>query len=405
MLEYLGAVGASTVVRLQMGPFTQRRLQLALILVSLFMGAYATGFGAYEFTGRFLPPGRRGIGQSELFWEAWNHIEEHFYGAVPSARDRTYGAVRASLGLLDAHTVLVEPTGRAGVLNEPQGPYQGIGVSLWRDREGRIFLDPSAQSAAERAGVRRGDVLLAVDREPVTGKTTVADVEQRLQGELGSEVVLSVSRSPTGTVKLTVVRLEMAVPSVTWRMATPDVGYMRLERVAKTTSREVADALVELERAGASALVLDLRDTTGALLESAVEVAAQFLHRRDVVLHQMDSGVERTFRAKTRGDVSLSLAVLVNGGTARGAEVVAAALQDHGRAALIGEVSSGEGSVQEVYELSDGSSLRITAAMWLTPRRRRIDENGLMPDVVVSDDAAPGDEQLDRAVRYLESGS
>jgi carboxyl-terminal processing protease len=203
---------------------------------------------------------------------------------------------------------------------------------------------------------------------------------------------------------VTITRQEIEPPSLGWHMATPEVGYVHLERFTQKTDSELVAVLEELERAGASGLVLDLRGNTGGPLESATAVAARFLRENDVVLHQRRRGREQALKASAGGDVDLPLAVLIDGSTGRAAEVVAGAFQDHGRALLVGETSLGKGSVQEIHELSDGSSLHITAEVWLTPERHRIDNQGLTPDILALDGDAPGDEQLDRAVAYLESG-
>jgi carboxyl-terminal processing protease len=348
-----------------------------------------------------------------VFWEAWERVEEHFFGEVPPPQARTYGAIRGSLALLDPYTVFVEPVPRELEQDRLRGAYGGIGVAVWRDDEGRIALSPYPDAPAERAGLARGDVLLAIDGEPLPEAATESEVEVRLRGEVGTEVLLTVSRSDASSFEVAIEREVIEVPSLTWHMETAATGYVHVMRFTDRTDDELAVALERLSEAGASRLVLDLRENRGGLLEPAVAVAGQFLEEGDVVLHQESEGQTRalrartlrarTFRVESAGDLTTPLAVLVDGGTASAAEIVAGALQDQGRAVLIGTTTFGKGSVQEIYDLSDGSSLHVTTAVWLTPDRHRIDKQGLTPDVVVPSGDGAGDEPLTEAVNHLES--
>jgi carboxyl-terminal processing protease len=233
----------------------------------------------------------------------------------------------------------------------------------------------------------------------------VDDVRASLHGEVGTAVTLSISRPPTPPFDLTITREEIQVPSVTWRMLDriPGVGYMRIESFTARTGEETTSALQGLQEAGISGLVLDLRGNSGGLIEPAVDTASQFLRDGLVLVEMRRDAEERTFPVRDGGVATeVPLAVLVDGGTASAAEIVAGALQDRDRAPLIGEPTFGKGAVQLIYDLSDGSSLHVTAAMWVTPDRHQIEGQGLVPDVNVPRGDGPQDEQLDRAVVYLE---
>jgi carboxyl-terminal processing protease len=381
----------------------QDRLRLGIALAICLCLAYTAGFGVYGL--------RRELGLSRstddpaevrVFWEAWNRVEEHFFGNVPSAQARTYSAIQRSLTLLDPYTVFVEPVSRELEQDRLRGAHAGIGVTVRRNADGQITLTPYSDSPAERACLARGDVLLAIDGEPVSD-LPVSEVEIRLRGEVGTQVHLRLRRASGSSFEATIERERIEVPSLTWHMETATTGYVRLMGFTERTNRELDVALQELEEAHAGGLVLDLRQNNGGLLGPAVEVAGRFLEGGDVVLHQDGRGGQRTFRAEGEGDLSTPIVVLVDGGTASAAEIVAGALQDHDRAPLMGEPTFGKGSVQEIYDLSDGSSLHVTAAIWLTPDRHRIDKQGLTPDVVVPASDGLGDEPLGRAVSYLES--
>jgi len=332
-------------------------------------------------------------------------VDEYFYGEIPSPQERTYGAIREALALLnDPYTVFVEPQPHKLEQDWMGGSFGGIGVTLWRNSEGQIVLSPLANSPAERAGLVEGDILLALDGEEITEMTTVDDVSARLHSEVGTPVTLTISHPPTPPFDLTITREEIRVPSVTWRVLdqSPDVGYIHIKSFTERTSDEVTIAIQELRAAGTSSLILDLRDNYGGLIEPAVATASRFL-RDGVVLYELGRNSEERALQVQSGDVVSDdpLVVLVNSGTASASEIVAGALQDHGRALLIGESTFGKGSVQLIYEISDGSSLHVTSAIWLTPDRKRIEGVGLTPDIYVACGDGPQDEQLERAVEYL----
>nr|HID13741.1 S41 family peptidase [Anaerolineae bacterium] len=369
--------------------------------------AFTAGFGVYRLWDELHQASRPK--PLRVFWEAWDRIEQHFYGELPSPRERTYGAIRETLVLLnDPYTVFVEPQPRELERDQMRGAFGGVGVTLWRDAEGRMVLSPYPDSPAERAGVREGDILVAVDAEPITDETTVDDVRARLHGEVGTSVTLTISRPPTPPFDLAIIREEIQVPSVTWHVLdqAPEIGYIHVEGFTERTGDEVVTAIQELRQVQITSLVLDLRDNSGGLIEPAVATASQFL-RDGVVLYELSRDTqERTFPVRDGGIATdVPLVVLINGGTASAAEIVAGALQDHDRAPLIGESTFGKGSVQLIYDLSDGSSLHVTSAIWLTPDRHQIQGQGLVPDVYVPPGDGPQDEQLDRAVAYLRSQS
>jgi carboxyl-terminal processing protease len=228
---------------------------------------------------------------------------------------------------------------------------------------------------------------------------------------VGTQVVLTLQRvGVADPVIVTVTRKNIQTPSVEWRTLDQDpaIGYIRVRLFTERTGREMERALQDLREAGITSLILDLRDNGGGLLDAAVDVSSQFL-RDGVVLYEDRRDESEKFYSVKKGGLALDLplVVLVNGGTASASEIVAGALQDYGRASLIGEKTFGKGSVQLVYDLTDQSSLHVTIARWLTPNRHRIDGEGLKPDVEViptEEDRAGGtDPQLDRAVAYLQA--
>lgn len=362
--------------------------------------AYVAGLSVYVLAAEFGGWGRGQPPESQVLWEAWRRIETDFYGPIPSVETRTYGAIRRSLELLDPYTVFLEPESRELEEDQLRGSFGGIGVTLWQDSAGHIAVDPFPASPAERAGVREGDILVAINGEKIGAGANLSDVEAKLHGKAGTPVTLTLSR-PTTQLDLTITRETIETPSVVWRLETRDIGYIALSQFTERTASEVARAVEELQRRQARELILDLRGNAGGLVDSAVGVASLFLADGEVVLHERSRGGEKTLRAGGEQDVGLPLVLLVDEKTASAAEMLAGALQDHDRAVLMGSATFGKGSVQEIYALSNGASVHVTTAVWLTPSRREIAGTGLAPDIPIRKTDEPGDEQLQRAVSYL----
>ena len=352
------------------------------------------------------PPGAAGP-SGPLLNEAWGLAEQSFYGEVPSTTLRTYGAIRGMIAAYgDPYTVFVEPPQTQLQSQQLSGKFGGIGANIRRESNGQFVLSPFPDRPAAQAGVQEGDVLLAVDQQPVTSDMTLDAISLLLRGEVGTQVHIEVERA-AARLPITITRAEISVPSVTWRSLAeaPAVGYVAISIFAQPTKDELIAAIADLRARGARALVLDLRDNGGGLLDAAVDVAGQFIDGR-VLIETRRGAADRTFDAGPAGAArDLPLAVLVNGGSASASEIVAGALQDHGRALLIGEQTFGKGSVQHILPLSDGSSLHVTVAQWLTPNRRQITGEGLTPDIVVTrsaDDLNAGrDPQLAKALEVL----
>jgi carboxyl-terminal processing protease len=388
--------------------------RVALVLLASLMiftlGAGA-GYGAHWYLTRNSPTPEE-ASQFRLYWEVWHIIQDKFYGDIPEDSVPVYGAIHGALSTLqDPYTIFVEPQPRALEKAELEGQFGGIGAYITRGAAGEVILTPMVDSPAEQAGVREGDVVLRVDGTPISPEMTSDQVVLLIRGEVGTQVVLTLQRvGVADPIVVTVTRKNIQTPSVEWRTLDQDpaIGYIRVRLFTERTGREMERALQDLREAGITSLILDLRDNGGGLLDAAVDVSSQFL-RDGVVLYEDRRDESEKFYSVKKGGLALDLplVVLVNGGTASASEIVAGALQDYGRASLIGEKTFGKGSVQLVYDLTDQSSLHVTIARWLTPNRHRIDGEGLKPDVEViptEEDRAGGtDPQLDRAVAYLQA--
>jgi carboxyl-terminal processing protease len=388
-----------------------RNLVTLLFIILLISGAFAAGY----FVRELRPANDSQVYAREefdVFWEVWNRVEGNFIGDLPQDQQRTYGAIRGSLEALDdPYTVFVEPVAREREREQLQGSFGGIGAFISRpENGGDVFLDPIPGNPAEKAGILSEDILIAVDGSTVTPEMTVAEIADLVKGEKGTTVVLTVIHSgETESVDISVIRDDILLPSVAYRILQNDdrAGYISLSRFSGESSEEVIDALRDLRDQGAEGFILDLRQNRGGLLDAGIEVADQFLSDGVILYQQSQDEGERQFNAT--GDTlepDAPLIVLIDSGTASAAEIVAGALRDRDRARLVGsEATFGKGSVQLVFDLSDGSSIHVTSARWLTPDRAQLDGQGLDPDILVevTQEALDNgrDEVLDKAIELL----
>jgi carboxyl-terminal processing protease len=344
-----------------------------------------------------------------ILTEARRILEDYYNRPLPDDPTLEYGAVRGLVNAVgDQYTVFVEPQPHELETQSLQGEYGGVGIGLSKNAAGEIVLSPYPDSPAARAGILEGDVLLAVDDTMLPGTATGEDAAALIRGPIGTPVTLRV-RHPSGeefTVRI--LRQSFPIPSVAWKTVDgqPTIGLLAISRFSDKTPQEVLRAAGDLRATGADRFVLDLRNNGGGILESAVEVASQFLDGGVVMYETQRNAPEKVYTApNASGSLATApLVVLVNHGTASAAEIVAGALLDRGRAPLVGQTTYGKGSVQLVFELPDQSSLHVTAYLWYTPSHRQLDKSGLPPTITVEPAADGSDAELARAIQYLLNG-
>jgi len=396
---------------------TKRDVIAIVLVIWMALAAFVAGYMFHDYRQSFAAAPVAAVDEDQfvVFWEALGWVEQSFIGDVPDDRAITYGAIRGALATLnDPYTYFVEPVAREQERETLRGNFGGIGANIRREEDGRLTLTPIPGNPAEAAGIRDGDTLLAVDGLDVSDPDafTVEEIVQLIRGEKGTAVVLTVRHAGSDApVDIAIVRADILIPSVTARILPEDpaIGYIQLTRFSGESGGEVSAAIARLQAEGATRLILDLRHNGGGLLDGAIAVSDHFIEG-GVLLYQQSRGqAERQFEANgaaVAGD--MPLVILVDGGTASAAEIVAGALRDRERAVLIGAPTFGKGSVQLVYDLSDGSSVHVTAARWFTPARHQIDQQGLAPDILVETTAAAAadgrDEFLARAVAFLQNG-
>ena len=380
---------------------------VGLLLALLIAGVFASG---YWLGNRRVAHADADAG-FDVLWNVRAILERSFIGEIPSAQQQAYGAAHGLVAAFDdPYTVFVEPAPREMERDELAGHFGGIGAYMTRNEAGDLILTVIPDRPAAKAGVQDGDVLLEVDGKSVTREMKVDEVVALVRGNINTKVALTLRRSGRAEpLAIAVVRERIETPSVEGRVLDKDkhIGYARISLFGQRTSQELQDALGELASQGVDKLVLDLRGNGGGLVDAAIDIDSQFIKNGQVLREVKRGGQERFYPTKnvTGPAQAWELAVLVDGGTASASEIVAGSLRDQKRAVLIGEKTYGKGSVQEVHELADGSSLHVTIARWLTPDRVQIDKTGLVPDIVVAiseDDRNAGrDPQLVRAQSWL----
>jgi len=339
-----------------------------------------------------------------LLNEASRTADQYFFGTLPTDQARLYASIHGLMTAFnDPYTVFVEPPATQRQSEQLSGKFGGIGAGLRREADGRFILSPYPDQPAAKAGVQEGDALINVAGQVIPASATLDTISNLLRGEVGTPVTIGVDRQAR-QLSFTITRAEIATPSVTWRMLSqaPDSGYIAISIFSQTTKDELVKAIEALRQQGAQRLILDLRDNGGGLLDAAIDVAGQFIDGT-VVIESSRNGNQHEYSAGPTGAArDLPLRILVNHSTASASEIVAGAIQDKQRGLLVGDQTYGKGSVQNILPLSDGSSLHVTVAQWLTPNRRQITGQGLTPDVVAArtqaDIDAGRDPQLDQAL-------
>lgn len=326
--------------------------------------------------------------------------QDYVDGDKTGYEDLTYNALRGMLAELDPHSDFLDPKDFKGMQEDTKSEFGGLGVVVGLKNDRLTIVAPMEGTPGFRAGLLPGDVILEINGHSAE-KMSLRDAVEKLRGEPGTDVEIAVAREKeTKPLKFTVQREVIKVPSVRGARilearGRPRVGYVRVTQFSEPTGKEFARALDDLEKQGMEALVLDLRFNPGGLLTAAVDVAGEFLPSGSLVAYTegRSAAAERRYLApgKAHKARSYPVAVLVNGSSASGAEIVAGALKDTGRALLVGETTFGKGSVQSVISLPDGSAVRLTTAKYYTPGKQLIHEKGVVPHIratMSSDDEA-----------------
>ena len=368
--------------------------KIALIVMVLFM-LITTSFGAGIAFGRsnlLMPSVVRAQDQPaefDVFWEVWRVASTHFVDreVMENPQQLAYGAINGFIQALgdEGHTRFLTPEEIQRERTSIKGTFFGIGARVGVEEGLPVIVAPFDGSPAQAAGIKAGDVIIEVDGEDVTGFSLNETVE-RIRGEKGTEVVLTVYRPDANeSLEIPIIRDEIKIPAAGWGMIPgTDTALIRLSQFNGNLDDNVKEIVAEAREAGAKALVLDLRNNPGGLLDQAIRVTSEFLTDGNVLLQEDANGDREAFAVRENGVATdLPLVVLVNRGSASSSEIFAGAMQDHERGLVVGETTFGTGTVLRPFDLSDGSSLLLGTSQWLTPDGRLIRKQGIEPDVLV----------------------
>ncbi len=340
-----------------------------------------------------------------VFTSVLTHVENDYVKAVDQAT-LVHGAIRGMLATLDPHSSFFSPEEHKEMKAELTGEFHGVGMEIAIKGTDLVVIAPIEGFPAAKAGIHAGDKLLEIDGAPTAGMS-VGEAVKRIKGKKGSTVRIKVAREGApDPLEFPIVRDTIKVAPVESRLLEGKIGYVRIKSFMDKTSRHLRESLDAMEKSAGGeleGLVLDLRDNPGGLLDEAVGVADEFISSGAIVITEgrpaaaakdpkapPRKGASETAYATLKGTrLGFPIVVLVNGGSASASEIVAGALKDHGRALLVGTRTFGKGSVQTLYELPDGSALKLTIALYYTPKHHSIQGEGIDPDVYVPATLAP----------------
>lgn len=358
---------------------------------------------------RFIRPRTPGDAPENFgyFWQSVNQLYQDCTGSVPEPDQLVYVALDGVIQRLDnRYTAILPPVSAEEFRIDIESGFEGIGATVEpADKDtgfGVVIVKPFAGSPAEKAGLKAGDEIMAVDGVDVT-EMDLNEAVRLIRGPKDSTVALLIGRGDGEPFEVEVVRDRVDIPILISELRDDKILYIALADFSARAGGEVKKALEDGIADGAKGIIFDLRGNPGGRLDIAIDVASLFVE--DGVVVSESGREEQEFKAKGKAIADgLPLAVLVDGASASASEIVAGAIQDYGTGVLVGEKTFGKGSVQRLFNLSDGSILRVTTARWFTPKGRQIDGEGLQPDiesVFEPDVAHDSDVQLDAAVKYL----
>ena len=322
----------------------------------------------------------------EIFAEGLVLIESK-YVEEETAEDLIYGAMRGIALSLDPYSQFLTPDDYKNLLVETEGKFGGLGIEITMKHGLLTIISPIEDTPAWKAGIEAGDIIIKIDGE-MTKDITLNGAVKQLRGDPGTKVILTVVRDESRKVEdITIVRGIIKIKDIKKPMILEDgVGYVKIGEFRESTSKDLSKALEKLDKEGLEALIIDVRNNPGGLLNSSIDISSKFLSNGEVVVSTDSRNEEkRIYRSEFFGKkyLNIPIVVLVNKGSASASEILAAALRENNRAVLIGETTFGKGSVQTILPLSDGSAMRLTTSKYYTPNGESIHEKGIEPDIII----------------------
>lgn len=349
------------------------------------------------------------------FWKAWNTLNDKFVDTATSSKtitdqDKIWGAISGlTASFDDPYTVFFPPVESAMFAEEVRGNFEGVGMEVVQKDGALVVITPLKDSPAERAGILAGDRIIKIDNKDTANLTTEAAVGL-IRGKSGTEVVLTVFRSTKKEAfEVKVIRGVINIPTIDTKDLGNGIFKIDLYSFTAESPSLFRGALRQFIESGNGNLILDLRGNPGGYLEAAIDMASWFLPSGKIIVRESfgQNKEETVYRSKGYDIFTdrLKFVILVNGGSASAAEILAGALSEHGVATLVGEKTFGKGSVQELVNITSDTSLKVTIARWLTPEGVSISKQGIVPEFVVmrsqTDVESGKDPQLDKAIEIL----
>lgn len=370
------------------GKITKKIIYVLLLILALYIGFL---YGKMNSESSVSAAGMS-FETSNTYQEVRDLMDKKFVSwrassTPPTEKEIEYGLIAGYLSAYkDPYTQFFPPVDAKNFSDLIKGSFGGIGAEVGQ-KDGRVvIIAPLKDSPAYKAGVKAGDIVVAVDTVDVAGKST-DEVVNIIRGEIGTHVIIGILRGDENKIReFDIVRDEIKIPTVDTEIK-GDVFVIHLYNFYAESGELFRQSLVKFIDSGKTSLIIDLRGNPGGYLESAVNIASFFLPEGDVIVTEKgnkESGDNvHTSKGLAKFNKNVKIAVIVDGGSASASEILAGALKDHGIAKVYGQKSYGKGSVQEVINLKDGSSVKITVAKWYTPNGISISEAGIVPDVVV----------------------
>ncbi len=397
----------------------RHRLLVAIILFILIAGSFRAGYVSGNKGYTFEPKDFKIINQADqpktvdysLLWKAIDVVNNNYIDRPINQEQVLYGAIRGAVAASgDQYTQFFDPKELESFKVDLKGSFDGIGAEIGKRNNNLVIIAPLDDSPSAKAGLLAKDVIVAVDGQQ-SAEWSVEQAVQKIRGPKGSEVTLTIYREGrTKTFDVKIKRQTIEVKSVKSEIKTINnkkIAIIKLSRFGDDTKalfdRSVTDALAS----GAQGLVLDLRNDPGGYLQTAVDIASNWVPKDGLIVSEARSDSDKTpYKSFGYGRLtSMKTVVLINGGSASASEILAGALQDNKLATLVGEKSFGKGSVQELIDLPGGSAVKVTIAKWITPGGRNLHKDGLVPDIEVvlseEDIAGQKDPQLEKALEEV----
>ena len=340
-----------------------------------------------------------------LFWDVWSRVNQSFDG-TPEPAERLYGAIQGELASLgDPYTMFFDPKASKEFAKDLDGELSGIGAEIERQGQNMVVVAPLPDSPAAKSGLKPKDILYKIDGQTVDINKFNQNIVS-IRGQAGTSVKLSIIRPPSEKpLEFAITRENIHVASLSWQIRPDGLAVAKMRQFSTDTAGLMKKMADELTAKHTKGLVLDLRSNPGGYLDASQSVWGILSNQNPLVIEKNKRGQNDNLDGTGEAVLnSLPLALLVDSGSASASEILAGAVQDHGRGKVIGEKTYGKGSVQNLINLPGGSSLKVTTAHWFTPEGRQIDQAGITPDIIVptpENGISDHDPQLDKAIETL----